>query len=167
MMKTRTLLLALVAATTLLGTKEALCQRPQRSKVHINPTMDHRVRETAEANFIEDFLAKYGPFSGGNPGPFLPGPEQEDLVTDIMVDILLEQQFGVENYNYNYDLPVFNRKRTELKRAKNRGDWIYFGGYWIVILHDDVVLFDVNDLREPAKTEGSDGDDTWDVEQGY
>ena len=163
MMKMRTLLLALVAAMTLLGTKEAFCQRPQRSKVHVNPTMDHRVRETAEANFIEDFLAENGPYTGGNPGPFLPGPEQEELVTDIMVDILLEQQFGLENYNY--DAPIFNRKRTELKRDKNRGEWIYFGGYWIVILHDDVVIFDENVLKEPARTEGVDGDDEWDVTQ--
>ena len=131
--------------------------------MHVKPMMDYRVRETAEANFIEDFLAEHGPYTGGNPGPFLPGPEQEELVTDIMVDILLEQQFGAESYNY--DAPVFLRRKP-----RNQSEGIFFAGDWIIIVTKDrpLVIVDIEDLLEnPAEYQGSDGDDIWDVLQGH
>ena len=161
-MKRHTLLVLLVAVMSLAGAAEAFCQRPQRSKVRVKPTMDQRVRETAEANFIEDFLAEHGPYTGGNPGPFLPGPEQDELVTDIMVDILLEQQFGLEDYNY--DVPIFNRRKPE-----NRLEGVVMVDGWIIIVSKDhpLVIIDIDDLVEnPAEYEGSDGDDIWDVLQG-
>ena len=161
-MKRQALLLILVAVMSLAGATEAFCQKPQRSKVHVKPMMDYRVRETAEANFIEDFLEKYGPYTGGNPGPFLPGPEQEELVTDIMVDILLEQQFSPENYDY--DVPVFLRKNS-----KGQLEGIIFLEGWILIIDKDrpLVIEVLPGVDDPAEYEGSDGDDVWDVLQGY
>ena len=107
-MKRQTLLLVLVAVMSLAGATEAFCQRPQRSKVRVKPKMDYRVKESAKANPIEEFLAEHGPHAGGNPGPFLPGAEVEELVTDIMVDILLDQQFGLEDYkNYLITIQFF------------------------------------------------------------
>ncbi len=161
-MKRQTLLLVLVAVMSLAGATEAFCQRPQRSKVRVKPKMDYRVKERAKANPIEEFLAEHGPHAGGNPGPFLPGAEVEELVTDIMVDILLDQQFGLEDYNY--DAPVFNRRKPE-----NRLEGAVIVGGWIIIVTKDhpIIILDIDDLVEnPAEYQGSDGDDIWDVLQG-
>ena len=174
-MKRQTLLLVLVAVMSLAGATEAFCQRPQRSKVRVQPKMDYRVKERAKANLIEEFLAEHGPHAGGNPGPFLPGAELDELVTDIMVDILLEQQFShrmlnsIQNNgafnagNYNYDVPVFNRRKPE-----NRLEGAVIVGGLIIIVNKDhpLVVIDIDDLLEnPAEYEGADGDDTWDVLQ--
>ena len=161
-MKRQTLLLVLVAVMSLAGATEAFCQRPQRSKVRVKPKMDYRVKERAKANPIEEFLAEHGPHAGGNPGPFLPGAEVEELVTDIMIDMLLEQKFGLEDYNY--DVPVFNRRKPE-----NRLEGAVIVGGWIIIVTKDhpVIILDIDDLVEnPAEYQGSDGDDIWDVLQG-
>ena len=124
--------------------------------------MDYRVKESAKANPIEEFLAEHGPHAGGNPGPFLPGAEVEELVTDIMIDMLLEQKFGLEDYNY--DVPVFNRRKPE-----NRLEGAVIVGGWIIIVTKDhpVIILDIDDLVDnPAEYQGSDGDDIWDVLQG-
>ena len=124
--------------------------------------MDYRVKESAKANPIEEFLAEHGPHAGGNPGPFLPGAEVEELVTDIMIDMLLEQKFGMEDYNY--DVPVFNRRKPE-----NRLEGAVIVGGWIIIVTKDhpVIILDIDDLVDnPAEYQGSDGDDIWDVLQG-
>ena len=161
-MKRQTLLLVLVAEMSLAGATEAFCQRPQRSKVRVKPKMDYRDKESAQANPIEEFLAEHGPHAGGNPGPFLPGAEVEELVADFMIDMLLEQKFGLEDYNY--DVPVFNRRKPE-----NRLEGAVIVGGWIIIVTKDhpVIILDIDDLVDnPAEYQGSDGDDIWDVLQG-
>ena len=165
-MKRQTLLLVLVAVMSLAGATEAFCQRPQRSKVRVKPKMDYRVKERAKANPIEEFLAEHGPHAGGNPGPFLPGAEVEELVADIMIDMLLEQKLGLEDYNY--DVPVFNRRKpqNDLEYTAMLRDEII--GVLVGLIKDHpVIILDIDDLVEnPAEYEGSDGDDIWDVLQG-
>ena len=83
-------------------------------------------------------------------------------MTDIMIDMLLEQKFGLEDYNY--DVPVFNRRKPE-----NRLEGAVIVGGWIIIVTKDhpVIILDIDDLVEnPAEYQGSDGDDIWDVLQG-
>ena len=194
-MKKQTLLLVLVAVMSLLGASEAFCQAPQRGqntrfkshrKLNVEK-LDSRRPQRANAaveksrhdmiitelpDWLKDII---GPWPPGSPGPTFPEPGPEELVTDIMVDILLEQQFGLEDYSpgarpprvedYNYDVPIFNRRKPE-----NRLEGAVIVGGWIIIVTKDhpLVIIDIEDLMEnPAEYEGSDGDDTWDVLQGH
>ena len=182
-MKRQTLLLLLVAVMSLAGAAEAFCQSPQgrknarfksdrkmdvnrlelRGPQRSNEAVD-KSRQDVVLGEIPDWLKDIiGPMPPGSPGPTFPEPELDELVTDIMVDILLEQQFGLEEYNY--DVPVFHRKKPN-NRLKGA---IVVGG-WIIIVSKDhpVIILDIDDLlQSPAEYEGADGDDTWDVEQGY
>ena len=196
-MKKQTLLLVLVAVMSLLGASEAFCQVPQRGqnsrfqshrKLNVEK-LDSRRPQRANAaveksrhdmiitelpDWLKDII---GPWPPGSPGPTFPEPGPEELVTDIMVDILLEQQFshGMLNSianngafnagNYNYDVPVFNRRKPE-----NRLEGAVIVGGLIIIVNKDhpLVVIDIDDLLEnPAEYQGSDGDDTWDVLQGH
>ena len=182
-MKRQTLLLILVAVMSLAGATEAFCQSPQRGrnsrfksdrKMNVGTLESHGPQRSNAAveksrydivlGEIPDWLKDIiGPWPPGSPGPTFPEPELDELVTDIMVDILLEQQFGLEDYNY--DVPVFLRRK-----ARNQSEGIFFAGNWIIIVTKDhpLVIVDLDDLLEnPAEYEGSDGDDTWDVLQGH
>ena len=180
-MKRQTLLLLLVGVMSLAGAAEAFSQQPQRrrnprfksdQKMDVN-RLEFRGPERANAAVaktrrdvilgeIPDWLKDIiGPMPPGSPGPTFPEPELDELVTDIMVDILLEQQFSPENYNY--DVPVFNRRKPE-----NRLEGAVIVGGLIIIVNKDrpLVVIDIDDLLEnPAEYEGADGDDTWDVLQ--
>ena len=181
-MKKQTLLLVLVAVISLLGASEAFCQTPQRGqnsrfkshrKLNVEKLDSRRPQRSNAAveksrhdmilgelpDWLRDLI---GPLPPGSPGPTFPEPGPEELVTDIMVDILLEQQFGLEDYDY--DVPVFQRRKP-----RDYTDGVYFAGNWIIIVTKDtpIIILDIDDLLEnPAEYEGSDGDDTWDVLQG-
>ena len=182
-MKRHTLLLILVAVMSLAGAAEAFCQSPQRrqnprfksdQKMDVNrlefrgPQQSNaavdKTRRPIVLREIPDWLKDIiGPMPPGSPGPTFPEPELDELVTDIMVDILLEQQFSPEDYNY--DVPVFNRRKPE-----NRLEGAVVVGGLIIIVRKDhpLVIIDIDDLLEnPAEYQGSDGDDTWDVLQGH
>lgn len=181
-MKRQTLLLILVAVISLAGAAEAFCQSPQRrqnprfksdQKMDVN-RLEFRGPERSNAAVdktsrdvilgeIPDWLKEIiGPMPPGSPGPTFPEPEAEELVTDIMVDILLEQQFGREDYDY--DVPIFLRKNS-----KGQLEGIIFLEGWILIIDKDrpLVIEELPGVDDPAEYEGSDGDDTWDVLQGY
>ena len=117
-MKRQTLLLLLVAVMSLAGAAEAFCQSPQgrknarfksdrkmdvnrlelRGPQRSNEAVD-KSRQDVVLGEIPDWLKDIiGPMPPGSPGPTFPEPELDELVTDIMVDILLEQQFGLEEY---------------------------------------------------------------------
>ena len=83
-------------------------------------------------------------------------------MTDIMVDILLEQQFDAKNYD-DGEL-VFLRKNS-----KGQLEGIIFLEGWILIIDKNrpLVIEELPGVDDPAEYEGSDGDDTWDVLQGY
>jgi len=181
-MKKQTLLLVLVAVMSLLGASEAFCQssqrgqnsrfkshrklnvekldarRPQRANAAVEKSR-HDLIVTELPDWLKDII---GPWPPGSPGPTFPEPGPEELVTDIMVDILLEQQLGLEDYDY--DVPVFNRRKPQ-----NRAEGVFCLGNLVIIVTKDtpIIILDIDDLVEnPAEYEGSDGDDIWDVLQG-
>ena len=181
-MKRQTLLLLLVGVMSLAGAEEAFSQTPQgranprfksdqkmdvnrlefRGPKRSNAAVD-KTRRDVILGEIPDWLKDIiGPMPPGSPGPTFPEPELDRMVTDIMVDILLEQQFGLENYNY--DVPIFNRRKPE-----NRLEGAVIVGGLIIIVDKDhpLVIIDIDDLLEnPAEYQGSDGDKVWDVQQG-
>ncbi len=183
-MKRHTLLLILVAVMSLAGAADAFCQSPQRGrnsrfksdrKMNVgtleshgpqrsNAAVEKSIGDVVVITEIPDWLKDIiGPWPPGSPGPTFPEPEPKKMVTDIMVDILLEQQFSPENYNY--DVPVFNRRKPE-----NRLEGAVIVGGLIIIVNKDhpLVVIDIDDLLEkPAEYEGADGDDTWDVRHGH
>ena len=139
---------------SLLGARQAVCQRPQGvpesrlksyrnidnttlrsnkaqwSKVTVKPSIDDALMNDFENDPTEEFLAKFGPYNGGNPGPFLPGPEEEELLIDSLVDLLLDAQLGPNNYDYG--APVFFRMNPE-----NQHEILVFIDGWIVLIDED------------------------------
>lgn len=122
-MKFRVLLLALVAAMSLLGARDAVCERPpsryvsrfkpprtkvnkpQRTKVTRKPSIDNNLIEVTDD--LQEFLDSFGPYNPGptipkpNPGPTFPEPDIESLIIEALVNILLAEQYGPEYDNYD------------------------------------------------------------------
>jgi len=174
-MKRQTLLLALVAGISLLGAREAVCQEPQRApisrhnlqkpKVTVRPSIDDKLIQIVDD--LEYFMAIVGPVGPvipkPDPGPTFPEPEDyEDLMIEALINILLGEQYGLDSYDY--DVPGSESKKPDYDKLPGNNKWE--DGTEIIPTSPTMPKREPL-LGEPAEKEGSDGDDIWDVLQGY
>ena len=174
-MKTHTLVLALIATISFVGTQQASGGKPQakptlRHKnlqgIQVKPSLNHDAKREVERSLelLEEFLALVGPHAPGNPGPFLPPPEAEAVITEMLFDHVNATR-NVNRYRNRYDA------RASREKPENRLEGIFFAGDWIIIVTKDtpiIILDDLDDMVDnPAEYQGSDGDDVWDVLQGH
>ena len=174
-MKRQTLLLALVAGISLLGAREAVCEKPQKAPISLRNLQKPKVsvRRSIDNNLIqivdeiEEILALVGPagpvLPKPDPGPTFPDPEDDEyLMIEALINILLSDQYGLDFYDYDVHGSA-SKTPNDPKFPKNYG-WKNFGE--ITPRSPTTPKLDAL-LGEPAEKEGSDGDKTWDVLQGY
>ena len=139
---------------------------PQQSNAAVDKT-----RRPIVLREIPDWLKDIiGPMPPGSPGPTFPEPELDELVTDIMVDILLEQQFEHRESLKSKHHCLEEQFLPQRRKPENRLEGAVVVGGLIIIVRKDhpLVIIDIDDLLEnPAEYQGSDGDDIWDVLQGH